>query len=272
MFQLDGTHIVTVEGLGERRSANSTPVQQAMIECHGSQCGFCTPGFVVAMTGLLEESDDSDDEDAVRPDRQSVPLHRLHADHRRRPVASMPRSITRLERTLSERRDAERIRPRSAERVDRSAKLSTVGRHAPFLQPDDSRRRQSNSARSSDAKIVAGATDIGVRINKGVIDPDAILDLNRVAELDGAAIESSEDGEAIVAGARTSWTAIEEICARHRARSFTRSCPSSARRRFGTSARSAATSPTPRRLPIRCRFCTSWKRCWNCAAPAARGP
>ena len=36
-----------------------TPVQQAMIECHGSQCGFCTPGFVVAMTGLLEEHDDT---------------------------------------------------------------------------------------------------------------------------------------------------------------------------------------------------------------------
>ena len=53
MFQLDGAHVITVEGLGGE--ANPSAVQQAMIEHHGSQCGFCTPGFVVAMTGLLEE-------------------------------------------------------------------------------------------------------------------------------------------------------------------------------------------------------------------------
>ena len=52
MFQLDGTHVVTVEGLRPDGALN--PVQQAMIDCHGSQCGFCTPGFVMAMTGLLE--------------------------------------------------------------------------------------------------------------------------------------------------------------------------------------------------------------------------
>ncbi len=59
MFQLDGTHIVTVEGLGGETDPSA--VQQAMIECHGSQCGFCTPGFVVAMTGLLEDCDELDE-------------------------------------------------------------------------------------------------------------------------------------------------------------------------------------------------------------------
>src|SRR3990172_4953086 len=59
MFQLEGTHIVTVEGLGGETDPSA--VQQAMIECHGSQCGFCTPGFVVAMTGLLEEHDELDE-------------------------------------------------------------------------------------------------------------------------------------------------------------------------------------------------------------------
>ena len=53
IFQLDGAHVVTVDGLGSNGSIS--PVQQAMVDCHGSQCGFCTPGFVVTMTGMLEE-------------------------------------------------------------------------------------------------------------------------------------------------------------------------------------------------------------------------
>jgi xanthine dehydrogenase small subunit len=41
---LDGKALTTVEGLG-----GTHPVQRAMVECHGSQCGFCTPGFVMAL-------------------------------------------------------------------------------------------------------------------------------------------------------------------------------------------------------------------------------
>ena len=64
LFQLDGAHIVTIEGLGGE-SDPGAPVQRAMIDCHGSQCGFCTPGFVVAMTGLLKDHDGVD-ESAMR--------------------------------------------------------------------------------------------------------------------------------------------------------------------------------------------------------------
>jgi xanthine dehydrogenase small subunit len=62
------------------------------------------------------------------------------------------------------------------------------------------------------AKVVAGATDVGVQLNKGVIDPDVFLDLNRVAELQGVAIESNRDADVLVAGARTIWTEIEDAC------------------------------------------------------------
>src|SRR3954469_4985329 len=45
LYQLDGTHVVTVEGLA--RNGDLHPVQRAMVDCHGSQCGYCTPGFVM---------------------------------------------------------------------------------------------------------------------------------------------------------------------------------------------------------------------------------
>src|SRR5262245_43117960 len=45
LYQLDGKHVITVEGLSAAPDVLH-PVQQAMIRCHGSQCGYCTPGFV----------------------------------------------------------------------------------------------------------------------------------------------------------------------------------------------------------------------------------
>ena len=48
VYQLDRTHVVTVEGIAAEGQLSS--VQSAMVACHGSQCGFCTPGFVMALT------------------------------------------------------------------------------------------------------------------------------------------------------------------------------------------------------------------------------
>jgi len=52
LFQLDCAHIVTVEGL--TRGGALTPLQDSMVRCHGAQCGYCTPGFVMAMAGMFE--------------------------------------------------------------------------------------------------------------------------------------------------------------------------------------------------------------------------
>ena len=58
VYQLDGCNIVTVEGLtdNEVQCGSLNGVQQSMIDCHGSQCGSCTPGFVMTMTGILEDT------------------------------------------------------------------------------------------------------------------------------------------------------------------------------------------------------------------------
>jgi len=53
LAELHGKHLVTVEGLN---MANPSPVQQAIIETGATQCGFCTPGIVVSLTGLLMEN------------------------------------------------------------------------------------------------------------------------------------------------------------------------------------------------------------------------
>ena len=51
----DGAEITTVEGLTEPDGTLS-PVQQAFADCHGLQCGFCTPGFLTTITAGLREN------------------------------------------------------------------------------------------------------------------------------------------------------------------------------------------------------------------------
>src|SRR3954469_12374927 len=53
LFQLDAAHVGTVEGLRDGQQLN--PIHQAMVACHGAQCGFCTPGFVVALYDLMHD-------------------------------------------------------------------------------------------------------------------------------------------------------------------------------------------------------------------------
>ncbi|HEX6022868.1 MAG TPA: (2Fe-2S)-binding protein [Solirubrobacter sp.] len=59
--QADGTEITTAEGLAS--NGQLTAVQQGFWEKHGMQCGFCTPGFLMTVTELLNENPDPSDEE-----------------------------------------------------------------------------------------------------------------------------------------------------------------------------------------------------------------
>ena len=53
-LQAAGREVTTIEGLAAIDSRH--PVQQAFIDCHGLQCGFCTPGMIIAATALLRRT------------------------------------------------------------------------------------------------------------------------------------------------------------------------------------------------------------------------
>jgi carbon-monoxide dehydrogenase small subunit len=59
--QADGTEVTTVEGLAPEGGLH--PLQQAFIDCHGLQCGFCTPGFVMSAASLLAQNPSPSDEE-----------------------------------------------------------------------------------------------------------------------------------------------------------------------------------------------------------------
>ncbi len=57
--QANGAEIVTIEGMAKNEKLH--PVQQAFTECHGLQCGFCTPGMIMAVAGLLKDNPNPSD-------------------------------------------------------------------------------------------------------------------------------------------------------------------------------------------------------------------
>ncbi len=62
--QADGANIVTIEGMATGDKLH--PVQQAFTECHGLQCGFCTPGMIMTAAGILKENPSPSEADIVK--------------------------------------------------------------------------------------------------------------------------------------------------------------------------------------------------------------
>jgi len=60
--QVEDAEVTTIEGIGSDDGDLST-VQTAFRDCHGLQCGFCTPGFVVSVTALLRDNPDPTDDE-----------------------------------------------------------------------------------------------------------------------------------------------------------------------------------------------------------------
>jgi xanthine dehydrogenase small subunit len=213
LFQLDGTHIVTVEGL--RRDVELGAVQQAMVDCHGSQCGFCTPGFVMAMTGLLEADNSTAD------GQGEFDLH-----HWRRGLTGNLCRCTGYTPILeaaaraceAEHQPLDEVYPPATmladfaasadDEIELAAENPITGEQFRAFCPTTLVGALDYLAAHPDARIIAGATDVGVRVNKSGRLPATILDLNRVAELDFGRIENG----AILAGARATWTALLDAC------------------------------------------------------------
>lgn len=61
--QADGAAITTIEGLEPAEGMQFHPVQQGFHECHGLQCGYCTPGMVMASVALLQDNPDPTEEE-----------------------------------------------------------------------------------------------------------------------------------------------------------------------------------------------------------------
>jgi len=152
--QLHGKAVRTVEGIAGPDGALH-PVQQAMIDHHGSQCGFCTPGFIAAMaTAHLTGRTDHDD---------------VLAGNLCRCTGYAP--IIRASK-------AAETAPVPAWMQDNPPKVDA----APYA-PETLEELAAYYAENPDATLVAGATDVGLWVTKQLRDLEKVVFLHRCADL-----------------------------------------------------------------------------------------
>ncbi|UUX95534.1 xanthine dehydrogenase small subunit [Aquabacterium sp. J223] len=173
---LDGKAVLTVEDVGDPGALH--PAQQAMVDCHGSQCGFCTPGFVMSLVATYERHAAA----GSRPTRQQL------ADD----LAGNLCRCTGYRPILDA---GEAMFDAPARRLDREAlvaALDTLAGDAPLAYEADGRRfwaprslAQFAALREAHpgARLLAGCTDIGLWVNKQHRELGDILFVGRVAEL-----------------------------------------------------------------------------------------
>lgn len=169
--QLQGKAVRTVEGLRSPDGALH-PVQKAMVDHHGSQCGFCTPGFVMSMAvGHLNGEDDHDTHLAGNLCRCTgyAPIIRAAEDAAQTPVPDWLKTETSADfivKTMRKSSDANS--PRSADEL------------AAWY------------AANPDGRLIAGATDVGLWVTKQLRDLGPVAFIAGVQDLRGVTITDTE--------------------------------------------------------------------------------
>jgi xanthine dehydrogenase small subunit len=172
---LDGKALFTVEDL-QHPDGRLHPVQQSLVECHGSQCGFCTPGFAMSLWGMYLKQDGRQPTRCEIDDALSGNLCRCTGY---RPIIDAARRMTELPKAEFDR-DALAGQLRAIH-SDAPTSYDYGGQqfHAPRTIDDVARLR----AEHPQALLVAGSTDVGLWVTKQMRELNDIIYLGQVEEL-----------------------------------------------------------------------------------------
>ncbi|MEZ5826205.1 MAG: xanthine dehydrogenase small subunit [Geminicoccaceae bacterium] len=187
---LDGCRLVTVEDLA-RSDGGLHPVQRAMVEHHASQCGFCTPGIVMSLTGLMQDHGEAPGTEEI-DNALSGNLCRCTG------YAPIARAASHAF-TLGDGRLDDDPAPLEALADGEDIHLSDGHRH--YFAPASLASLLDLLDERPSARIVAGCTDVGLWINKAMRVLDEVIWVGRIAELRD--IREQEGGLDI--GAAVTW-------------------------------------------------------------------
>jgi xanthine dehydrogenase small subunit len=174
---MDGKALFTVEDL-KQSNGDLHPVQQAMVECHGSQCGFCTPGFVMSLWGLY-----------LKQEGKSAPPQRKEVDDALsgnlcrctgyRPIVDAAQRMCELPKVEFDRQAL----VNALRGLQRTDSLTYTNGSQSFHAPLTLEQLVKLRAAKPDATLLSGSTDVGLWVTKQMRDLGDILYVGQVAEL-----------------------------------------------------------------------------------------
>jgi xanthine dehydrogenase small subunit len=211
LYLIDGAQVITVEGVGKTDGMNVDlhEVQKKMVDCNGAQCGYCTPGFICAMAGVVEKFK-TEGKAVTEKNAKNYLTGNLCRCTGYQPIIEAMTSVDMSKAELlrdryhssewiSEMRD---IKERSVEMKfsDKSIFLPAKLSQALELKSSD-----------TDIRMVAGSTDIGVVVNKGKLETPKTMALYHIEELR----KITHDENFVVVGAAVTLTEFEDYIGKH---------------------------------------------------------
>ena len=198
---LDGKQLLTVEDLTQKSdgpTAELHAVQAAMVEQHGSQCGFCTPGFVMSLFAMFHENRESD---ANRSDIDLGLAGNLCRCTGYAPIVRAAEQALKAQRSdwfiQHETHSIEQLKL-----IQSSDALEMSGANGRFFSPRSITGLCKLLDANPQAVLVAGATDVGLWVTKQNRGIDTVIYLGEVEDLK----QVQDDGHHLSIGAAVSYT------------------------------------------------------------------
>lgn len=206
---LDGKQLITVENLEHNNQLH--PVQQAMVNEHGSQCGFCTPGFVMSMFALYKAREPKQVESGVQ---KVTPLQRddintaLSGNLCRctgyRPIIDA--AISSCDRPMSDH-----FSERQQQTISQLKELGTNSGYEGLHLPASREQMANILAKYPDARLVAGSTDLALEVTQMQKNLANLVSTARLPELNILEVKN----DALHIGAAVTYSQMETTLLSH---------------------------------------------------------
>jgi xanthine dehydrogenase small subunit len=183
---LDGQEVVTAEGLGQPGDLHA--VQREMADRGGSQCGYCTPGFICSMAGEFYRSDRQPAAAADQSPEHGPNGFDLHALSGNLCRCTGYRPIRDAAYALGQPEPADPLFARLDQPAPEPATTHTGSSQGTYVRPRDLAETLELLAENPQARLVAGSTDWGVELNIRHARAELTIGIDRLPELRGLTV------------------------------------------------------------------------------------
>ncbi|MBD1577528.1 xanthine dehydrogenase small subunit [Vibrio sp. S11_S32] len=172
---LHGKQLITVEDLHQKSSLH--PVQKALVDFHGSQCGYCTPGFIMSMFALSKNKPNANKEEVM----ESLAGNLCRCTGYR-PIVDAALSISNEKPLLDQFAQLEQQTIAKLEKIEQKTAPMVQGNLTSF-SPTTTAELADLYLRHPQAKLVAGGTDLALEVTQFHRDIETLINITGVSDM-----------------------------------------------------------------------------------------